>query len=142
MARHIVGVVGSCERHEIFEDYMTCAFFAYMLRGHPLHWYAKLSKKYIHSFHHLITEIGHAFNHFDHKSLNEEIMKLQKALDESLEQFYMHFHNLAYQFLEDKIDWELLNGRFNHLLYISENIQLLESFEPCSTYFGDGDVQS
>jgi len=28
LVRHVIGVVGSCERHEIFEDYMTCALFA------------------------------------------------------------------------------------------------------------------
>jgi len=116
LVRHTVGIVGSFERHEIFEVYMTCAFFAYTLRGHPLHWHATLPKKSIHYFHHLIAEIDHAFNHFDRKSLNKEILKLRKAPNESIEQFYMCFHNLAYRFPEDEIDWKFLNGRFNHLL--------------------------
>ena len=85
LVRHAVDIVGSCERHEIFEDYMTCVLFAYMLRGHPLHWYATLPEKSIHSFHHLIAEIDRAFNHFDLKALNKEILKLQKTVDISIE---------------------------------------------------------
>jgi len=27
--RHAVGIVGSCERHGIFEEYMTCVLFIY-----------------------------------------------------------------------------------------------------------------
>jgi len=109
LVRHVVGV---CERHEIFEDHMTCTLFIYTLRGHPLHWHATLPQKSIHSFHHLIAEIDCAFNHFDYKALNKEILKLRKAPDEFVEQFYMCFRNLAHRFPEDEIDWELLNGRF------------------------------
>lgn len=62
MVRHTVAIVGSAERHEIFEYYMTYALFAYTLRGNPLHWYATLPEKSIHSFHHLIIEIDRDFN--------------------------------------------------------------------------------
>lgn len=37
LVRHAVGVVGSCKRHGIFEEYMTCTLFVYTLRGHPMH---------------------------------------------------------------------------------------------------------
>lgn len=103
--RHGVGIVGSCERHEIYKYYMTCALFTYMLRGNPLHWCATLPEKSIHSFHHLIAEIESAFNHFDHKEMNKEILKSWKAPNESIEQFHIHFCNIASRFPEDEIDW-------------------------------------
>ena len=31
LVRHAVSVVGSCERHGFFEEYMICALFIYML---------------------------------------------------------------------------------------------------------------
>ncbi len=98
-----------------------------------MHWCATIPEKYIHSLSHLVAEIDHAFNHFDHQALNKEIMKLRKALDESIEQFYMHFCNLAYRFLEDDIDWEFLVGRFEYFLDVSK---------PCSTHFNNGATQS
>lgn len=48
-------------------------------------------------------------------------MELYKAPDESIEQFHTCFCNLAYRFPEDEIYWGLLDGRFNYLIYISEN---------------------
>lgn len=76
LVRHAVEIVGSCERHEIFEDYMTCALLAYTLQGHPMHWCATLHEKFIHSLSHLVAEIDCDFNHFDHKALNKEILEL------------------------------------------------------------------
>jgi len=76
LVMHAVGFVGSCERHGIFEEYMTCVLFIYMLRGHPMHWCATLPKKSIHSLAHLVAEIDCAFNHFNHKELDQEILKL------------------------------------------------------------------
>jgi len=73
---------------------------------------ATLPEKSIHSLAHLVTEIDCPFNHFNHKQLNQEILKLQKALDESIDQLYKRFCNLAYQFPKDVIDWEFLYGRF------------------------------
>ena len=35
LVRHTVDVVGSCERHGFFEEYMRCAMLVYMLQGHP-----------------------------------------------------------------------------------------------------------
>ena len=107
LVRHAIGVVGLCERHGIFEEYMTCVLFIYTLRGHPLHWCATLPKKSIHSIAHVVAEIYHDFNHFNHKALDQEILKLQKALnkeimklrktpDEYVDQFYTCFCNLAY----------------------------------------------
>ena len=96
MVRHVVDIVGSCERHGIFEEYMTCALSAYTLRGNPMHWCATLLEKSIHSLSHMVTEIDHAFNNFNRKELNKEIMELRKALDESIEQFHTHFCNLTY----------------------------------------------
>jgi len=90
----------------------------------------------------LVAEIDRDFNHFDHKALNKEIMKLQKAPDESVEQCHTCFCNLAYRFPEDEIDWEFIDGIFEYLLYVSENPQFLKSFESCSTHFGDGVAQS
>jgi len=101
-----------------------------------------LPKKSIHSIYHLVTEIHRAFKNFDRKVLNEEILKLRKEPNESVEQFYMCFHNLAYRFLEDEIDWEFLDGRFEYLLHISKNPQFLKSFGPRSAYFDDGVAQS
>ena len=48
MVRHMVGVIGSCERHGFFEEYMSCTLFIYTLRGNPMHWCAMLPKKAIH----------------------------------------------------------------------------------------------
>ena len=76
LVRHMVDVVGLCERHEFFEEYMRFVLFIYTLRGHPMHLCAMLPKKSIHSLGHLVTEIDHAFNHYDRKALNKEIMKL------------------------------------------------------------------
>lgn len=67
------------------EDYMTYALFVYTLRGHPMHWCAKLPKKYIHSLSHLVAKINGAFNHFNRKELKKEIVELRKAPDESVE---------------------------------------------------------
>jgi len=49
-----------------------------------MHWCATLPKKYIHSLAHMVTEIDRDFNQFNHKSLDQEILKLRKALDESI----------------------------------------------------------
>ena len=81
MVRHAVNIIGSCERHGIFEEYRTCMMFIYMLRGHPKHWCSMLPEKYIHSLSHLVAEIDCAFNHFNRKALNKEIVELQKAPD-------------------------------------------------------------
>ena len=86
-----------------------------------MHWCSMLPKKSIHSHACLVAEIDHDFNHFDHKALNKEILKLQKAPNEFVEQFHTCFYNLAYRFPEDDIDWKFLDGRFEYLLYIFEN---------------------
>ena len=77
-----------------------------------MHWCAMLVGKSIHSLTHLVVEIDCAFNHFNHKALDQEIEKLYKPLGESIDQFYIHFCNLAYRFSEDEIDWEFLYGIF------------------------------
>lgn len=141
LVRHAVRIVGSCERHGFFEEYMSCVLFIYTLRGNPMHWCATLPKKSIHSLAQLVAEIDRAFNHFDCKALNQEILKLRKEPDESVEQFHTCFCNLACQFPEDDIDWEFLDRRFEYLLYISKNLQFLKSLESRS-YFGDGIVKS
>ena len=95
LVRHMVSIVGSCERHGIFEEYMTCTLFIYTLWGHPVYWCAMLPKKSIHYLVHLVTEIDCAFNHFDRQALNKEILKLRKAPDESIDQFthaFVIFH--------------------------------------------------
>ena len=61
-------------------------------------------------------------------------LKLRKAPDESLVQFWDHFNNLAFQILEDEIDWNFIREIFQYLLNISENPQVLESFEPLPAY--------
>ena len=133
LVRHVVDIVGSCEIHGIFDEYITCTMFIYMLRGHPMHSCATLPENSIHSLSHLVAEIDHAFKHFDHEALDQEIMKLRKELDEFVDQFYTRFCNLSYRFPEDEIDWQFLYGIFEYLLRISE---------PRSTHFGDGVVQS
>ena len=60
-----------------------------------MHWCATLPENSIHSLSHLVTEIDRAFNHFDCKALNKEILKLRKAPNESFEQFHTRFCNLA-----------------------------------------------
>lgn len=140
LVRHMVNVVGSCERHGLFEEYMTYVLFVYTLPGYPMHCCATLPEKYIHSLSHLATKIDHYFNHFNHKALAKEIMELWKAPDESIEYFHTHFCNLSCQFLEDEIDWEFLKVIFEYLLYISKNPQFLKSFESFSACFGDGAV--
>jgi len=130
LVRHAISVVGSCKRHR-FEEYMTCVMFIYTLRGNPMHWCTTLPEKSIHSLAHLVAEIDHAFNHFNHKALDQEILKFRKAPDESVDQFYTHVCNLAYRFPKDEIDW--IYGRFEYLLGI---------FEPRSAHFGDGVAQS
>jgi len=72
----VVDVIGSCERHGLFEEYMSCALFIYTLQQHLMHWCATLPEKSIHSLVHLVIEIDYAFNHFDHEALDQEIMKL------------------------------------------------------------------
>lgn len=133
LVRHMVTLVGSCERHGFLEYYMSCALFMYMLQGHLMQWCATLPKKSIHSLVHLAEEIDHSFNHFDHEALDQEILKLRKPLDESVDKFCTCFCNIAYQFPQDEIDWEFLYGRAEYLLHISES---------CSTHFSDGVVPS
>ena len=120
LVRFAVSIIGSCKRHGLFEEYLSYTSFIYTLQGHLMHWCATLPEKSIHSLVHLVREIDHAFNHFDHEALDQEIMKLRKAPDEFVDQFYTRFCNLAYQFLEDEIDWEFLYGRFEYLLHISQ----------------------
>ena len=55
---------------------MSRTLFISTLQGHSMNWCAILPKNYIHSLAHLIMEIDRAFNHYDHKSLNKEIIKL------------------------------------------------------------------
>lgn len=61
-----------------------------------MHWCATLPEKPIHSLSHLVTEIDHAFNHFNRKALHKEILELRKAPDESLEQSHIRLCNLVY----------------------------------------------
>jgi len=35
--RHTVGVLGSCEIHGFFEEYISYMLFIYTLRGNPIH---------------------------------------------------------------------------------------------------------
>lgn len=98
-----------------------------------MHWCATLPENSIHSLTHLVAEIDRAFNHFNYKALNKEILELGKGPDESIEQFYTRFCNIAYRFPQDDIDWEFLDGRFEYLLHI---------YEPRSAHFGDGATQS
>jgi len=37
LVRHVVGIVDTCERHGIFQEYMSSALFVYTLQGHPMH---------------------------------------------------------------------------------------------------------
>ncbi len=76
LVRYAVDIVGSCERHGIFEEYMSYALFVYTLRGHPMHWCAMLPGKSIHSLAHLVAKIDCAFNHFNHKAPDQEVLKL------------------------------------------------------------------
>ena len=76
LVRLTVGVIGSCERHGLFEEYMRCALFISTLQGHLMHSCVTLPEKYIHSLVHLVREIDSAFNHFDHEALDQEILKL------------------------------------------------------------------
>ena len=85
LVMHVVDIIGSCKRHGFFEEYMSCVMYVYTLRGHPMHWCATLHKKYIHSLAYLVIEIVHAFNQFNYKALNKEILELRKAPDESVE---------------------------------------------------------
>jgi len=48
-------------------------------------------------------------------------MKLWKAPDESLGQFWVHFLNLDFQISEDEFDWKFLKEWFQYLLHIYEN---------------------
>ena len=77
-----------------------------------------------------------ASHHFDLKALNKKILELWKALDVSLLQFWEQFCNLTFQFPEDEIGWKFLRERFQYLIDISENSQVLESFEPLLAYLG------
>jgi len=98
---------------------MAYALLAYTLRGNPVHWCPTLPEKSIHSLSHMVVEIDHAFNCFNRKVLDKEILKLRKSPNESVEQFHMRFCNLAYLLLEDEIDWEFsmeyLSIFFTHL---------------------------
>ena len=69
-----------------------------------MHYCAMLPEKYIHSLVHQVKEIDCAFNHFSYQAINKEIMELRKEPDESVEQFYTCFCNLAYRFPKDDID--------------------------------------
>lgn len=142
LVRDAVGIVGSYERHKIFEYCMTFTLFSHTLQGHALHWCATLLENYILSLSHLVIELNCAFNHFDYKALNKEILKLRKAPDESVEQAHTCFCSFACRFLEDEIDLEFLDGRFKCILYISKTFPLLKSFKPCRSYFRDGVAQS
>jgi len=71
LVKHVVGIVGLCERHGFFEKYMSYTLFIYKLRGHPMHWCATVPEKSIHSLSHLVAVIDNAFNHYEHKALNK-----------------------------------------------------------------------
>lgn len=134
--RHSVVFARLCDSDKIREVYVICTLFTFTLRGYPLQWLITLPNKSIHSFGHFVIELVDAFHHFDHQALNIEILKLQKAPDESVEKFHIRFLNLAFCFPEDEIDWEFLDGRFKYLLHISENLQILKLFEPLPAYLG------
>ena len=85
LVRHAIGVVGSCKRHGSFEEYISFAPFINTLQGNTMHWCATLPEKSIHSLAHLVAEIDHAFNNYECKALNKEILKLRKAPDEAIE---------------------------------------------------------
>jgi len=102
LVRLTVSIIGSCKIHGLFEEYMSCVLFIYTLQGHLTHWCATLPKKYIDSLVHLVREIDRTFNHFDHEALDQEILKLLKSLDESVDQFYIRFIIFHTDFLKMK----------------------------------------
>jgi len=52
----------------------------------------------------MIGELFCAFYHYDCKELSKNILKLWKAPDESIVQFWDNFYNLTFQIPEDEID--------------------------------------
>lgn len=75
-------------------------------------WCVTLPNASIHSFDQLVRELTNGFYQYDHQALKKKILKLRKALYESLVQFWDLFHNLAFQILEDEIYWKFLNEIF------------------------------
>lgn len=75
-------------------------------------WCVTLPDASIQSFDQLIRELTHDFYRYDRKALNKKIIKLKKTLDESIKQFHKRFRNIAYQIIEDGINWKFLDEIF------------------------------
>lgn len=83
-----------------------------------------------------------ALYQYDHQAFKKKILELRKAPDDSIVHFWDRFHNIAFQILEDEIDWNFLREIFQYLLHISENPQVLETFEPLPAYLVARDAKS
>lgn len=84
----------------------------------------------------MFRELFCAFFFYDRKALNHKILKLWKAPNESIVQFYDLFCHYYFEFPKYEVDWKFLTERFQYLVHISENPHELESFKPLPTYLG------
>ena len=126
LCSHGFSFMGFHERNEVLKNDIAYLLFAFTLRGHALQWCVTLHIASIHSYDQMIRELSHSFYHYDRKELNKKVLQLRKEPDESLFQFWVRFHNLAFQIPKDEIDWKFINERFQYLLHISENPHIIE----------------
>lgn len=104
LLRQGVAFIGLCERNEVPSDNISCGLFSYTFERHVEQWCHTFPVASIHSFNHMIRELGSYFFYSDHKAHNKKTLKLQKAPDESIVHFLDRFCNISFQILEDEID--------------------------------------
>lgn len=112
LLRHEIALLGFYDRNEVPLDDISCGLFTYTFGWCIKQCCLTLLTTFIHSFNHLIRELGNALFCFDCKAFNHKILELCKSSDEYFAQFWQHFINLTFQFLENEVDWKFMSKIF------------------------------
>ena len=96
----------------------------------------------VHSFEHFCDLIEDMFCHFDLEHLDEKLLQQQRALHESVIDFWQHFHDLQIQASRSQMKFSYLWYRFKYCLKKSAHPKRKLDIKPHSTFFIDGTAQS
>lgn len=113
--RHTITFVSFCDRHDVLLDDIVCGLFSFTFEECTKQWCHTLPTTFIHSFDHMIRELWCAFVFYERKELHQKNLKLWKALDKSIENFYDLFLHYYYEFLGDEVHWKFWREDLNIL---------------------------
>lgn len=101
---HTVSFLGFCDRKEVPLADISYGLFFYTFKACIKQWHLKFPAPSIHSFKHMIRDLGRAFFCYDDKALHRKILKLKKAPNKSIVHSYDCFHHYYFEFPKDEVD--------------------------------------